>query len=133
MQCACGCDSADPVHRYVHQDEIGSQRPSERDRLLARSRLADHLEPDAGSKQRASSTTERRMIVGDDNTERHGSTGILPVMRPGSTVSAPPSELTRSAIVVVACPSVRASKCSASSCVQTRIVAPGCRSSTQRK
>jgi hypothetical protein len=35
MQRAGGLDSADAVHRDVHEDEIGLQRPCERNCLLA--------------------------------------------------------------------------------------------------
>jgi hypothetical protein len=133
MECAGRRDSSDPVHRDVHEDEIGMQRPSERDRLLTRGGLADEPEPGGGREERASRTTERRMIVGDDDTQRHGSTGISPVTRPPAAAKAPPSELTRSTMVVVGCPSLVASKCSAPSSLQMRIVAPGCRSSRQRK
>ena len=65
----------DPVHArhpHVHQDDVGPQLASRRDRLDAVAGLADDLEPGVGAQNHPEAGTNEPLVVGEENANHSG-------------------------------------------------------------
>ena len=80
-----------PGHPQIHQYDVGLHRPGDRDRLVGRASLADHLDVRLGVQDARQSGADHRVVVDELNPD-HASTSVRTVVPcPGCTVDRQPA------------------------------------------
>ena len=76
MIVAGGLDAVDLGHPDVHQDDVGSLAAGQRYRLAPVGRLAGDFHVGDGVDEQPEGGAQQRLVVGEQDADRHGVTGL---------------------------------------------------------